>query len=187
MAISGRDMAMQAPGGPASLSQDAGLLERYAPAWALRAAAEVRGMPSSQRTLILVAAVLFFALGFVFAVGGGYWSIQGLREFLNWAGVRVQLAGRPAPQWWLIPIANTYIQIAARRVDALRRVLWRPSVWFGATTTSGFLAIMLDERMAAAPIWTIALLSATIGLVLEIVVEHILIGMAVVILAAWKR
>lgn len=163
------------------------LLDRYAPEWSLRAADEVRTLPSSQRILILVASVLFFALGFIFAVGGGYWSIQGLREFLNWAGIQVALAGRPAPQWWLIPIANTYIQVASRRVEAMRRILWRPSICFGALTTAAFLAIMLDERMADANMWTIAALSATIGLTLEIVVEHILIGMLVVILAAWRR
>lgn len=163
------------------------LLDRHAPDWSLRAAREIGDLPPGQRVLVLVAALLAFAVGFVFAVGGGYWSIQGVRLVLVAAGVPIVAVGLPAAQWWAIPIGNTIIQIATRRVEALRRVLWTPSLWFDGATTGFFLSLILIGMLPGVSLLTIGAIAAMLGLLLAVVIEHILLGTLVIVVAAWRR
>lgn len=169
-----------------------GLLDWFAPSWALRAEREISALPRSVCSLLLLVFSLVFLIGFIGAVGGGYWSIQGVRLMLSWLGVAVVLAGIPSAPWWIIPIANTLIQITARRIPATRRILWVPSLWFDGATTGAFLAFRLlpgVQRLTPgfSAILATGLLAAILGMLIAIIVEHIVFGALVLIRACWRR
>lgn len=181
-----------------------GLLDWFAPAWALRAEKQIADYPNKVRIVVLLVSFLIFSAGFVLMVGGGYWSIQGVRHVLTWLGVSVALAGIPAAPWWLIPISNTAIQITARRIPEIRRIFWIPSLWFDGATTGAFLAVLflpgMQRIFPACPaavscsfsmqygaILAAGLSAAILGMLIAIVVEHIVLGALVLVRACWPK
>lgn len=170
-----------------------GLLDWFAPEWAIRAEKRIRTYPDKVRSVLFVMALLVFGVGFVGAVGGGYWSIQGVRELLRWLGFTVSLTGIPAAPWWLIPIANTLIQLTARRIPEVRRGLWAPSLWFDGSTTGiylgrSFLPAMLATMGAGWGAYlTASAVGAMLGMVVAVIVEHMVLGGLVLMRGALYR
>lgn len=165
-----------------------GLLDWFAPAWALRAEQHIRTESAQVRSLIMVVALLVFVVGFFGAVGGGYASIQAVRLALVWLGVPVRLDGIPAPAWWALPLGNTLIQVTARRLPAVRRLLWAPSLWFDGATTGSFLAVrMLPGALILSPahgLYAGGAVGAILGMLVAIIVEHLLFGALVMVRGA---
>lgn len=154
-----------------------GLLYILAPGWALKTEARILEYSADFRAIIAVFSLLITGLGLAMFAGGGYYSIQAVRLLLSALGLSVAVAGIPAVQWWLIPLANSAIQLVGRRT---LRPAWWLSLWYDATTTG--VGIMSRGSVALAGVGLSlgavygGILGAVIGMVLATGAEALFFG-----------
>jgi hypothetical protein len=152
-----------------------GMIDLLAPRWSIDAGRWAKTQQASWRAAITLIGLIVLLISFVLLFGGGYTSIQGIRVPLALAGLPVATDDIPALPWWLIPAANTLIQIVSRRVPFLRW-LWRPSIVYDGLTNAAFFVLWIGRMLVAigAPIdvYVLGGVASALGLGLAIVAER---------------
>lgn len=169
-------------------SHRSGVLDRLSPRWARTAASWLEAQRDPDIKVIgLITAILLLLLGLILLLGGGYTSIQGVRLPLATAGLPIQADDFPAPQWWLLPLACTFVEVLVRIIPGLR-VVWWPALIYDGTTTAIYVALGLNRLMLAYGygfhLILLAGISAVLGLFVAIAAEQLTVTALILIRAA---